>query len=137
MGGENEIAAWEEKTGAGLLLEDAPIDPLAIKAVGTQQEVFLLTDVTCEDTGETLVRWCASSPKVTTIGRATMGDTEYLNPLTVAFDEDFAFTYPLSKTIAAATGTGITGIGIQPSVNVDWTPVECHEDVILQRVKHL
>ena len=95
-------------------------------------KVILLTDVTCAYAGETFVSLCRKSPRTEALGRPTGGSIDYCNPVSVSFDGRFVFTYPMSKTQAAAEGRGLSGRGLAPDLYIPWSEQECTEDKLLQ-----
>ena len=119
--------------GKGMVAETADADELAIAAGPEGQRVLVLTDTATADAAEWLVRVAKKSPRATVVGRPTRGNLDYSNPVTITFEDRFVFTYPMSKTVAAAQGRGIRGIGLEPDVYVAFSPTECTEDVVLAR----
>ncbi len=130
---DDNLETVRANRGKGYVEEVVEADSLPVHAGPKGQHVLLLTDVTCGDAAEWLVRLAQGSPRVTTVGRATMGTLDYANPLAMAFEDRFIFVYPMSKTKAAAEGRGMRGIGITPDIVVPFTPRECTEDVVLAR----
>lgn len=92
-----------------------------------QRQVVVLTDTWTENAGEALAELAAKQPNVTTLGRPTMGSLDYLNPVSKALDEDYVFTYPISKR-----KTLMKGQGLPVDKYVPFTPEEATEDVILK-----
>lgn len=130
---DDNLQTVRANRGKGWVEETVEADSLPVHAGPAGQRVVLLTDTTCADAAEWLVRIASGSPRVTTVGRATQGSLDYANPLAMAFEDRFIFVYPMSKTKAAAQGQGMRGVGIAPDVCVPFTPQECTEDVILAR----
>ncbi len=126
----------EEKAGRGLLWEpdeDLEQDDTMVGGRGLFRKIILLTDTDCEYAGETFVSLCRKSPLAMVLGRSTRGSIDYCNPVSVRCGGRFVFTYPMSKTKAAAEGRGVSGRGILPDVYVPWSEKECTEDLLLQR----
>ena len=94
---------------------------------------MILSDTWCEYAGETFIRLCKKSPRVTVLGRPTMGNIDYCNPVSILYEGRFTFTYPMSKTKAAMEGRGLSGKGVPVDVYVPWTPAECTEDILLAK----
>ena len=130
---DDNLATVRANRGKGYVEEVVEADSLPVHAGPAGQRVVLLTDVGCGDAAEWLVRLAKKSERVTTVGRATMGNLDYANPLAMAFEDRFVFVYPMSKTKAAAEGRGRRGVDIAPDVYVAFTPQECAEDVVLAR----
>ena len=142
---EGETLAWLDENleavranrGKGYVRETVEPEDLAITAGPAGQKVVLLTDTATADAAEWLALTAKQSPRVTQVGRATLGNLDYSNPLAIAFENRFIFVYPMSKTKAAAEGNGMHGKGVEPDVNVPFTPEECLRDVVLARALEL
>lgn len=129
-------ADYREKSGKGLIWEDdleLLEDDTMIGGKGCFEQVILLTDTYCEFSGETFVQLARKSPKVTVIGRPTMGNIDYCNTISIRYDGRFLFSYPMSKTAAAKEGRGVNGKGIAPDRYVPFSPLECVRDVMLEK----
>ena len=100
---------------------------------GVFEKIVILSDTWCEYAGETFIRLCKKSPRVTVLGRPTMGNIDYCNPVSILYEGRFTFTYPMSKTKAAMEGRGLSGKGVPVDVYVPWTPAECTEDILLAK----
>ncbi len=128
-------AELREKSGSGFIWEadeEMAEDDTVVGGRGSFKKVILLTDVSCGYAGETFVSLCRKSSRAEVIGRPTRGTIDYCNPVSVNFDNRFVFTYPMSKTRAAAKGRGVSGRGIQPDIYIPWSEEECLEDRLLQ-----
>ena len=133
---EEMIGELEERSGQGLIWEeDAELaaDETVVGGRCVADKIIILSDTYCEYAGETFIQLCKRSPRVTVIGRPTMGNVDYCNPISVLYNDRFTFTYPISKTKAAKEGRGISGKGVAVDQYIPWTPVECKRDVILDR----
>ena len=128
---ENERIV-RENYGKGYVEENALADDFLVHAAPSNQRLVILTDVTTSDAAEWFVRLAKTSPRVTVVGRATAGNLDYSNPLTMTFEDRFIFTYPMSKTKSAAQGLGILGRGIEPTIHVPFVPEECVRDLVLE-----
>ena len=96
------------------------------------RELLLLTDTeTCRE-AELLVKSRKGKPGCFVVGRATLGDTDYRERITISFENDLFFTYPAGKSLDAMEGRGILGKGIEPDLYVPWTPEEIREDLVLR-----
>ncbi len=116
---------WEENTA----LEDLQVQ---INPAPGPGHVLILTDLYTRDEAEQFVQLASPLPKVQVIGRSTMGNSDYRDLLTISFEDDLLFTYPIAKTKAAMEGHGILRYGLTPDIHVPWTPEECDRDVILE-----
>ncbi len=133
---EELIAELEEKSGQGMLWEEdqeLAADETIIGGQCVAEKIIILSDTYCEYAGETFIQLCKKSPRVTVIGRPTMGNVDYCNPISVLYDDKYIFTYPISKTKAALEGQGVSGQGVPVDRYIRWTPAECTRDVILEQ----
>ena len=137
---EELIAELDDKSGKGLLWEEdqeLAADETVVGGKCVAEKIIILSDTYCEYAGETFIQMCKKSPRVTVIGRPTMGNVDYCNPISVLYNDKFTFTYPISKTKAAAEGQGVSGRGVAVDQYIPWTPIECTRDVILERALSL
>ena len=133
---EELMAELDEKIGQGSVWEEdveLAEDETVVGGRCVAEKIIILSDTYCEYAGETFIQLCKKSPRVTVIGRPTMGNVDYCNPISVLYDDKFTFTYPISKTKAAMEGKGVSGKGVAVDQYIPWTPVECTLDVILNR----
>lgn len=130
---DENLEAVRANRGKGYVEETVQPEDLPIAAAPAGQKVLVLTDATTGDAAEWFARVAKKAERATVVGRATMGNLDYSNPLAIAFEDRFIFVYPMSKTKAAAEGHGIRGIGILPDVAVPFTPEECTRDLVLER----
>lgn len=130
------IAFYQSMKGKGWVKEEREL-PAEAELTITKKgptKIRLLTDTWCENEGERFVQLAAKQGRegLSTLGRPTMGNLDYLNPVSVRYDR-YTFTYPMSKTEAAAQGCGISEKGIEPDVYVPFTSAECTEDILLKK----
>ncbi len=85
---------------------------------------------TCKDLKDSFVYIFAMLPKVTTIGRPTMGIQDYSNVMFVSFDE-YNFVYPTSRLLSLDQGHGMTGRGVMVEHYIPWTPEHITKNVNL------
>ncbi len=97
------------------------------------EKILLLTDLYCRDEAERFAALASALPKVTLVGRPTLGTSDYQEKMTISFEDDLFFTYPLAKTKAAMEGNGILRKGVPVDEYIPWTPQECGRDVILEK----
>lgn len=95
-------------------------------------QVTVLADTWTENAGEALAELAAKQPNVTLIGRPTMGSLDYPAPVSKALDEDYIFTYSISKR-----KTLMKGHGLAVDKYVPFTPEEATEDVIMKMAMEL
>lgn len=142
-GSEFEVEARRilSLAGAGFTWEDAEMplgwrtDPV-LPAAGPAR-VVVLSDVGCRGEGELLLHMASRQARPLTVGRASLGDTDYRDRVTVSFEDDIAFTYPVAATPAARRGEGVLGRGYPVQVEVPWTPAEVYRDLVLQKALEL
>lgn len=130
------IQELREKSGLGMVWEEdeeLKADETVVGGVGRFDRVVILSDTYCEYAGETFIQLCRRSKKVTVLGRPTMGNIDYCNPVSILYGGRFTFRYPMSKTKAAMEGHGVSGRGVPVDLYVPWTPQECGEDILLQK----
>lgn len=95
------------------------------------EDVIILIDTWCENEAEQFVRIAKTQGRAKLIGRPTMGNIDYLNPIKVRY-ENYELTYPISKTDAAKNGNGINDKGIEPDQYIPFTRYEFEEDTFLK-----
>jgi len=78
---EREMVKYQSYIGQGLLSLHEEID-YEINGREYPKNVYVLSDVTCGSSGDTFVKNAKKSPKVTVVGRATMGIIDYFNVVT-------------------------------------------------------
>lgn len=130
---DENLATVRANRGKGYVEETVTPEDRPIAAAPAGQKVLVLTDTSTADAAERFAAIAKTSPRTTVVGRPTLGNLDYSNPLAMAFDNRFIFVYPMSKTKAAAEGRGMHGKGIEPQVVVDFTPEECTRDLIMER----
>ena len=133
---EEMMAELDEKSGQGMIWEEdveLAEDDTVVGGKCVAEKIVILSDTYCEYAGETFIQLCKKSPRVTVVGRPTMGNVDYCNPISVLYNDKFTFSYPISKTKAAKEGKGVSGRGVEVDQYIPWTPVECSADVILNR----
>lgn len=129
---EDEIELFEQNRNKGLV--DVPEDSdFIIEGRSTPANVYVLSDYSCASSGDTFVSNAKKSPKVTVVGRATMGIIDYMNVVTVDYG-DYEFVYSISKMNQKYA---TNGIGIAPDIYIPWTPEHLTEDKDLAYVLEL
>ena len=95
------------------------------------EKIILLADVTCGSSGDNFVDIMKKMPKVTVIGRPTLGILDYSNCCVADFG-DYELLYPTSRSLAIDAGCGMTDIGVLPDIEVPWTPEHLTRDIDLE-----
>jgi C-terminal processing protease CtpA/Prc len=108
------------------------VSKVHIQGTAKPEKVIVLTDFFCGSSGDQFVEACKKSSKVTVVGRATMGITDYSNVAFKKWGNSFELLYPTSRSSRIDTGDGLTGIGVQPDIYLPWTPDHLFEDVDLK-----
>ena len=97
----------------------------------TPEKIVLLVDVTCGSSGDSFVEIMKKMPKVTVIGRPTMGILDYSNCCVADFG-DYELLYPTSRSLAIDAGCGMTDIGVLPDIENPWPPEHLTRDIDLE-----
>lgn len=129
---EEEITIFEKNRGRGLI-ETSDDDDYLINGHSMPENVYVLSDVYCGSSGDTFVENVKKSPKVTVVGRSTMGIIDYINVVTVDYGE-YEFVYSIAKMNQKYA---TNGIGISPDIYIPWTPDHLKEDKDLTYVLEL
>lgn len=66
-----------------------------IQGGSNPKNIYILTDQYCGSSGDSFVKLAKQSPKVTVVGRNTMGVLDYSNVAFLEMDDDFT----ISKTM--------------------------------------
>lgn len=96
------------------------------------EQVIVLSDYMCGSAGDEFVETCKESSKVTVIGRATMGVTDYSDLVIRQWNEKFYLYYPISRLKTKTKVDPLHGKGVQPDMYVPWTPEHIKEDIDLR-----
>ncbi|ESR08928.1 peptidase S41 [Streptococcus iniae] len=97
------------------------------------EQIYVLSDVYCGSSGDNFVAMMKAMPKVTVVGRPTLGILDYSNCCSIDFD-DYVFVYPTSRSLAIDHGKGMTDIGVLPDLEIPWTTQHLTEDIDLKVV---
>ena len=95
--------------GKGFVRNEAQIRIISGKSYPKKIKVY--TDECCCSAGEAFVEMLSKSPKVTIIGRPTMGIQDYSNCTNAVWD-DFYLEYPTSRDCRIDRGEGTLGKGV-------------------------
>lgn len=129
---EEQIDLFDRNKGKGLI-EDSDEDNYLIEGRPTPAKVYVLSDYYCASSGDTFVANVKNSPKVTVVGRATMGIIDYMNVVTMDYS-DYEFGYSIAKMNQKYA---TNGKGVAPDIYIPWTPAHLKEDKDLAYVLDL
>lgn len=129
---ENEIKKYQDFSGKGLVVHDDNVD-WKINGQRSPKNVIILTDNMCASSGDTFVKNVKKSPKVTVIGRATMGVIDYCNIVQKDYG-DYIFSYSVSKMNEKYY---CNETGVLPDIHIPWTPKHVEADVDLNYALNL
>ena len=110
---------------------DIPADPDT-----KVEKVYIITDSNCASSGDNFVQVFGKLPKVTVVGRPTMGILDYSNVAMIEYSE-FWIGYPTSRLMGVENGNGMMGKGVPVDVYVPWTPEHLKRDVDMDKVREL
>ena len=123
------VADNTENMGKGFIeSDDEFVDGIIGRA--DPEKVFIITDERCASSGDAFVEVMSFSPKVTVVGRPTMGITDYSNCSVVRFD-DFGLIYPTSRDKRIDGGKGLAHKGVPVDKYIAWSPESIYKDVEL------
>ncbi|OFI50059.1 hypothetical protein BG261_10475 [Floricoccus tropicus] len=134
----DELSKWSKNIGNGFVElysdenSDDPFSDYLINGRETPANIVVLSDFYCGSSGDNFVATVKESPKVTVIGRNTMGITDYSDCVAQKY-EDFCLFYPTSKMSVVDEGRGINGIGIAPDIHVPWNPEFFEKDLDIEK----
>ena len=125
----------EENRGKGYVLygdEDSNQNFLPdVLGLARPEKVFVLADVTCGSSGDNFVDTMKKMPKVTVLGRPTMGILDYSNCCVKDFG-DYELLFPTSRDTRIDQGKGMNDKGVEPDILIPWTPAHLERDVDLE-----
>lgn len=135
---ESLLADLEVHQGAGFVCADDEEDYLAEYRglEGGPNKIYILSDVRCASSGDNFVQTFKPLPKVTVVGRATLGILDYSNCCFAEFGDDYLM-YPTSRSLEIDKGNGMTDRGVEPDIYIPWTPEHLERDVDLDYVLKL
>ena len=128
-------AELEKYKGKGFI-EDSQDMELPIVGEDGVEHVYIITDENCASSGDAFVEIMSVSPKVTIVGRPTMGIQDYSSICEVSLG-DFSFVYPTTRLTAIDDGIMQTKNGVAVDVYVPWTLDFLTCDVDLETVMDL
>lgn len=134
---ETAMKTLKENKGRGFLDDpDGEEVERGVGGAGNPKRVYILSDCHCGSSGDAFVELMRESPKVTVVGRPTMGILDYSNEAQISYG-DFHFLYPTSRLKAIDHGIIMGGHGVPVDVYVPWTPEHLTHDVDLEKVLEL
>ena len=86
-----------------------------VKGGSHPEKIFVLADVHCASSGDNFVQMMKWFPKVTVLGRPTLGILDYSNCCQVDYG-DYSLNFPTSRALALDKGQGMTDKGIEPDI---------------------
>ena len=95
--------------------------------------VWIITDQGRGSSGDAFVQDMSPSPKVTVVGRPTLGILDYSNCSVETWDH-FRLLYPTSRSGAVSLGEGMSHKGVPVDHYIPWTPEHLERDVDLEYV---
>lgn len=121
--------------GMGMVADEADDESGLGDIVGRAlpHKVWILTDQGCASSGDAFVQDMSYSPKVTVVGRPTLGILDYSN-CSVATWDHFRMVYPTSRSGAMDFGEGMGHKGVPVDHYIPWTPEHLERDVELEYV---
>jgi len=127
----------QKNYGKGFCQEGSQVD-LDIPAApdAKVEKVYIITDSNCASSGDNFVQVFGKLPKVTVVGRPTMGILDYSNITMIEYGE-FWLGYPTSRLTSVESGNGMMGKGVPVDVYVPWTPEHLTRDVDMDKVREL
>ncbi|MGL4800263.1 MAG: S41 family peptidase [Cellulosilyticaceae bacterium] len=112
-------------------------DPhIPIEGAAVPNQVFILTDSRCGSSGDSFVQIMRHSPKVTVVGRPTMGILDYSNCIFNDYGA-YTFMYPTSRLLNIDKGICMTRNGVPVDSYVEWTPEHLQKDMDMEKVLEL
>ena len=100
------------------------------------ERIFVLSDIYCASSGDNFVQMMKQFKKVTVVGRPTLGILDYSNCCTVDYG-DYRLMFPTSRCLSLDQGKGMTDQGVEPDIEVPWSPDHFERDVDLDKCLEL
>lgn len=117
-------------------VEDSQDMELPIAGEEGMEHVYIITDEGCASSGDAFVEMMSVSPRVTIVGRPTMGVQDYSNVCMMQM-EDYTFVYPTTRLTDINKGIRQTKVGVPVDVHIPWTPEFLGRDVDMEKVLEL
>ena len=100
------------------------------------EQIFILSDIYCASSGDNFVQMMKQFKKVTVVGRPTLGILDYSNCCTVDYG-DYRLMFPTSRCLSVDQGRGMTDQGVEPDIEIPWTPAHFERDVEVDKCLEL
>ena len=100
------------------------------------EQIYILSDIYCGSSGDNFVQMMKQFKKVTVVGRPTLGILDYSNCCTVDYG-DYQLMFPTSRCLSLDQGKGMTDQGVEPDIEVPWSPDHFERDVDLDKCLEL
>ncbi|WP_042221630.1 S41 family peptidase [Oceanobacillus manasiensis] len=130
---------WEKHRGMGFvnLNKENAMEEYEITGLEVPENVIVLADNYCGSAGDIFVYLCKQSPKVTVLGRPTMGVNDYSNLAVMQWDDQFELMYATSRLDSLDTREADAEQGIKPDVYIPWTPEHINKDLDIEEAMKL
>lgn len=131
--------SWEKHRGKGFVNfnNESSDDEYEITGLDFPENIIVLADNFCGSAGDIFVYLCKQSPKITIIGRPTMGVNDYSNLSTMVWDNQFELMYATSRLDQLDNRQLGAEQGIKPDIYIPWTPKHIDEDVDMEKAMKL
>ncbi|WP_049617965.1 MULTISPECIES: S41 family peptidase [unclassified Streptococcus] len=136
IGGLKKDMLENQDKGYVVYHHDGEFFPELVGKEDSPKHVYILSDINCGSSGDNFVDTLKMMPKVTVVGRPTLGILDYSNCALVDFDQ-FEMIHPTSRNLCVDSGNGMNDIGVLPDIEILWTPDMIHEDKDLALVMDL
>lgn len=120
-----------EYRGKGFIKREDDAMDIPIVGDSSVEKMYIITDSGCASSGDNFVAVFSMFPKVTVVGRPTMGILDYSNVAFVPYD-NFNLMYPTSRLLAVDSGNGMMKKGVKVDYYIPWTPEHLKRDVDLE-----
>lgn len=126
---------WEKYRGKGFVSFDNKDDENIYEITGLNfpGNIIVLTDNYCGSAGDIFVYLCKQSPKITVIGRPTMGVNDYSNLTKKVWNHQFKLMYATSRLEQLDYRNPEAELGIKPDIYIPWTPQHINKDVDMEK----
>ena len=132
---EQMKADLENNRGKGMVEQKSIGEDEGFNFIGKElpKKVWIITDQNCASSGDAFVQDMSFSPKVTVVGRPTLGILDYSNCTMEMFDH-FRMLYPTSRSGNIDVGKAMGHKGVPVDHYIPWTPMHLEKDVDLEYV---
>lgn len=125
---------WDKHRGKGFvnLNDESSENTYEITGQDFPRSIIVLTDNYCGSAGDIFVYLCKQSPKITVIGRPTMGVNDYSNLSEMVWNDQFKLMYATSRLDQLDHREISAEQGIKPDVYIPWTPEHIEKDLDME-----